>query len=307
MSSHWPVLLAILMVSAAVAFGIYTQGERQEKGKVESTIKALPTKYVPVISVKPVSPVYVPPVVIQPAAPASNSAARGLPPPPAFVAQKTANGVQPPAGKVAAVPAPPLNGGTDRDTIFNNLRMALIQKYGVQPSATNAGFTLFVDGARIDTNTSANWSINLYNDNKANPTIQTENFLIVLNMIAANFEFDLNAPSHNTAEGKIVKRPPSKLGRLSLTIDPALNNSISIQPIQPLKTGAPAPAAGNPNVNANPAVPKPPAAPAAPAVAAPAPPPQALQPPQAPKVKKIPDPQPANPAAPPKAPAIDQF
>ena len=55
MSSHWPLFLAIMVVSAAVAFGLYTQSESERKGKVDPVIKTLPKKYVPTIAVKQVN------------------------------------------------------------------------------------------------------------------------------------------------------------------------------------------------------------------------------------------------------------
>lgn len=232
MNSHWPLLLAILMIGAAGFYGYYVQGENEEHGKVVSEIKTLPAKYVstppkiapPAVLIKSPAPI-VTPVIEQPNP--INPAARQV------------NPVNPGA------PVPVL-GAVDKEAVFNTLRVALSQRFNIEPVQSNAGYTLAITGARLDVDHTV-WSISLYNDNKAAPAVQSESFLAILNLVAANLDIDLNSPANTTADGKITRRPISKLGRLSMVTDPAMNNSIVIKPI--IRRTAPMP---NPGAVINP-------------------------------------------------------
>ncbi len=284
MNSHWPVLLAILMVGAAGAFGYWTQLEYQEKGKVVSPIKTLPAHYISIAATKPAGSA----AAGQPAEAATNTQGKWVP----DVNQRQTPQAQ--AQLVAALKQQNIAANApkemaDRDAVFNTLRVALNQKFGAQPVATNVGFAVAVAGARLEVDASPAWSISLYNDNKAQPAVQSENFVGMLNLVAANLDFDPNVNGNTTGDGKITRRPISKLGKLSMLTDPAMNNSITIRPVvrKPANPALPAnPVAVNPAAPVNPAIPAGPLVPA--------------KPPKAPK----PTPFPAEPV---KPPTTDQF
>ena len=226
------------MIGAAGFYGYYIQGENEEHGKVVSEIKTLPAKYVST-----------PPKVVTPAVMVKTPTLEATPvvqqPNPVNPAPRQVNPVTPvnPGAPV------PVLGAVDRDAVFATLRVALSQRFNVEPIQSNLGYTLAITGARLDVDHTA-WSISLYNDNKAAPAVQSESFLAILNLVAANLDFDVNTAPQTTADGKITRRPISKLGRLSMVTDPALNNSILIKPI--VRRTAPTPNPGAPAAVINP-------------------------------------------------------
>lgn len=258
------------MVGAAGAFGYWTQMDYQEKGKIVSPVKNLPAHYMSIASTKSAGSV-------QPVEAAPNTQGKWVPDATQRPAPQ-AQTAQPAQLNAAlrqlnnAANAPKEQG--DRDTVFNTLRVALTQKFGAQPVATNVGFAVTVAGARLEVDASPAWSISLYNDNKAQPAVQSENFVGMLNLVAANLDFDPNVNGNTTGDGKTTRRPISKLGKLSMLTDPAMNNSITIRPIvkKPVNPIPVNPAAVNPAAPVNPAIPGAPLLPAKP--------PKAPKPPQ---------------------------
>src|SRR5204863_2965446 len=83
-------------------------------------------------------------------------------------------------------------GPVDRDALFGMLRGALQQRFGVAPMVTNNGYAVVVDGARIDVDATANWSVQIFNNTKAQPPAQTENFLTIQNLVATTLDFNLD-------------------------------------------------------------------------------------------------------------------
>jgi hypothetical protein len=165
------------------------------------------------------------------------------------------------------------------------MRTALIQRFGVMPMATaTGGFAIAADGVRVEVETTANWSVNIYNDNKAAPAVQTENFKSALNVVAAQLEMDLGPAPNIAPDGKLTLRTSSKLGRVSMVTDPAMGNSATIKPLQHRLATPP---------SANPAVNQ-----VAPQVQ-----PQVINKPKIARVPAVPTP----PIAPPKPPSNDQF
>ncbi len=293
MNSHWPILLAVLMVGAAGVYGFYMQSEYEQRAKVVPEIRTLPTKYSPAPVIRPMGPIAqfrpedttsVPQSQIQQPIPISIPANLQTAP-----ATRTMTAKIP--GTVNAI------GAADRDAVFNNLRAAVSQRFGVQPLQTATGYAAAIEGARLEVDFNA-WSIAIYNDNKLKPLTQSEGFWAILNLVAANLEMDLNAPANNLANGQVTRRLQSKLGRLSSLTDPAMNNSVVIRPL--VKTVV-QPAAG---VQQNGNVVKPPAAGVRAMAPLPTPPTPVVPAAQAKPVKPA---LPGAPVQPVKPPSADQF
>lgn len=229
MNSHWPLLIALVMIGAAVVYGVYMQTEYEQRAKVVSDVRQLPAKYASTPPLKPTLSVaqYAP---TPPTAPIVNAATR-QPNPAVPMPRMAVPGMAP--------------AGVDRDTALNSLRAAITQRFGAQPTQTNNGYAVALEGVRLEVDFNA-WSIALYNDNKAQPAIQSDSFVAMLNLVGANLDFDVNAAPAQQADGKITRRAISKLGRLSMLTDPATNNSVVIRPIQS-KTARPATAIQNGN------------------------------------------------------------
>jgi len=281
-NSHWPILVALILIVSAGVYGFVVQTENEQRGKAPFDIRQLPTKYVSAPPAATTNTVYqIKTFAQEQAAPVA-----------------TLNRLIPGA-KTAVVPGAPGVGivAVDRDAIFTSLRATVEQRYGVPASQTATGFSLAVPGVRMDVDGVA-WSIALYNDNKPQPTVQSDGFVAMMNLLAATLEIDMNTTATPLGDGKVSRRPSSKLGRLSMMTDPKMNNSVTIKPLvkkptTPIVPGAPGMNV-NPNITRNGAVlPTPPNVPGAGA-------------PTRPQVVQPARPLPA-PVAPVKPPANDQF
>lgn len=326
MRNHWPMVLAVLLLVAAVILGLWQRDALEEHANDKPRVRELPSKYVPFadapapprtltsapaqppLTVTNLAPVPANPVAPQPNVPATTALVPAKPP---EAMPKVAMPAQP-AGPIPQMG--PIAPGSARGLVFTNLRGALVQQFGTAPQPTqNGGFAITTAGVRVEADPNEDWSITLYNNNPANPVVQTDNFKVALNLVVANVGLDMTAQPQVTPEGKQTLKTNSKLNRVSMTTDPAMGNSVTIKPLQKRTTGlvtpqvtpvAPAPA--------NPAAPQvaPPAAPA-PAMPNPTPaerprrplvtPPGAPQPP----AKPVP-PAPVQPAPAKKQP-LDQF
>ena len=238
MSNHWPILMALLLLGAAVGYGLFQRDKLEETAHVQSIVTPLPAVY---NAVGPEAPSPQRTTVVQTPFLAQPSA--NVPP---FVDARTGR-IDVAARAGANIPIAPIAPGTTHGNVFTALRAALIQKFGVMPLPIhNAGFAIAVDGVRVEADTAPDWSISLYNHNPAVPTTQTDNFKSALNLVVANLELDLTAQPITGADGRHTLRTSSKLGRVSMITDPAMGNSVVVKPLQKkipvAQAGQPAPA-----------------------------------------------------------------
>jgi hypothetical protein len=311
MGNHWPILMALLMIGAAVGYGIVRQDDQVAATKAPTEYKDLPHKYDPYASLPGTPKATVPATNNAPVQPPAVNPHPALTP----VVPQTQLVPQPPmrTGAQPTTVINPMPGQVDRDALFGMLRGALQQRFGVAPMATNTGYAVVVEGARIDVDASPNWSIQIFNNTKAQPPVQTENFLAIQNLVATTLDFNLDiATARQTADGKTVKRPISRLGKINVETDPAMFNSTTITPFGRTNFATQA-APANPvtpnNKRTMATQPVAPLAPAAPQV-------QPPQPPVRPMVKQarpvdptVKTPLPQKPKTPttPGAPTTDQF
>ena len=263
--------MAVLLLGAAVGYGLFQRDKLEETAHVQSIVTPLPAVY----------------IAVGPEAPSPQRTTAVQTP---FLAQPSANVapfVDARSGRIdvaaragANIPIAPIAPGTTHGNVFTALRAALIQKFGVMPLPIhNAGFAIAVDGVRVEADTAPDWSISLYNHNPAVPTTQTDNFKSALNLVVANLELDLTAQPITGADGRLTLRTSSKLGRVSMITDPAMGNSVVVKPLQKKIPVAQAGQLG-----------------------------QLGQPTQAqPTLKSAPPAKPIVPVAPPKPPSVEQF
>jgi hypothetical protein len=281
MRNNWPILVAALLMASAVSYGLIRHDELREASVVEQPVRTLPAKYVAEASDSVLVAQMPAQTLNQPAA------VPALP----GIAQPSATRAIGAAPVVPDVSLPALSPGTDYGAALTGVRNALIQRFNVRPYATANGIALTLNGVRVEIESQANWSLTLYNTNAApNASVQNDMFINVEHVVAGQLDIDLTPQPTIAPDNKHTLKTNSKLGRVAIVTDPALNNSVQIRPLQkravPAAAAAAAPAAGRPLPQTIPAPPIPkPAAAGAPA-----------QP-----VK------PVVPAAPPKAPGADQF
>jgi hypothetical protein len=254
MANHWPLVIALAVISMAAALGLW-----QHDQAVNAASIRIVNPPAPVAKPKPAAPKPVAQLPeAAPAAPAlAQPAIETVPVDPNPKRKKfvtTGGPIAPtaPAPLVAtpaptaptapvvvhttplALPAAPATPGVaqDRTKVLNDLKTALQNQFGILPMELAAGgFALNTDGARIEVQPPPNWSASVYNINPKGPETETANFKVCMDLVIKSLGIDMTQKPVEAGNGKTYLKTSSKLGSISMMRDPATGNSCLIRPI----------------------------------------------------------------------------
>jgi hypothetical protein len=265
MGNHWPLVIAIGVISMAAALGIWQHDRAVEAAGIRVIKQPAPAAKskpaVPAPLAKKAEPLVEAPAPAAPApvalatpqplplaAPADNVPTRRIKAPVAALAPTAPVAAVAPTAPVAqlnpapAAPAAAPVAREDRTKVLNDLKGALQKQFGIMPMELAAGgFALNTDGARIEVTPPPNWSASVYNINPKAPETETANFKVCMDLLIANFGIDMTQKPVEAGNGKTYLKTSSKMGSISMMRDPATGNSCMIRPIgQWTPTAAPA-------------------------------------------------------------------
>jgi|GEM_PF-2447557 len=264
MQEHWPILIAIMLISAAASLGLWQQQTASDAARSRplmppiAAAASMPSRSEkpngarppapaspprPAAPVEPIAPMNIAPAVEVPIRPAPSVAITRLPVAPLVV---------PPGAPTApAAPLPPkapIDTRTRaREQQLMALRNALQQQMGILPMQTAGdGFAVSFDGGRIEVQPVPQWSITIYNVNGAAPETETENFKKCMDIVIRTFGIDMTQRFADAANGTRNMLTSSSMGRIQVSRDPAQGNSCTIKPLDKLKPPTPAGAVAPP-------------------------------------------------------------
>lgn len=265
MQNHWPILIAIVLISAAASVGLWQQQMASEAAKsrplvpiaAASTDAPARTKATAATPRPAAATIPAPETMPLASAPALTPAPELTQAPEAAPQKKFVTPVPPapaplPAGHVPVAaptaPAPlPRATGMDpakqqqmadakvrgREMQLQALRNALQQQMGIMPMQTaGEGYAVGFEGGRIEVQPMPQWAITIYNVNGAAAETETENFKKCMDIVIRTLTIDMTQRFADAANGTKSMLTTSSMGRIQLSRDPAQGNLCTIKPLQ---------------------------------------------------------------------------